>query len=72
MFNSQTKEKFRVSNFPVASKLINHAMTDLIDAIKNNKMSGQTKNKLNTIELYNKLIIFDDINMTQNDIILAR
>ena len=34
MFNSDTKEKFRVDNFPVASVLINKAMKTLIDAIK--------------------------------------
>ena len=35
-------------------------------------MSTQTKNKSKTVELDNKLIIFDDSDMTQNDIILAR
>jgi tRNA (uracil-5-)-methyltransferase len=34
MFNSATKEKFRVDNFPVASKLINQAMEALLVAIK--------------------------------------
>ncbi len=34
MFNSATKEKFRVDNFPVASKLINQAMKALLLAIK--------------------------------------
>lgn len=34
MFNSVTKEKFRVDSFPVASKLINQAMTALLAAIK--------------------------------------
>lgn len=36
MFNSNTKQKFRVDDFPVASILINKAMTGLIAAIKNN------------------------------------
>lgn len=34
MFNSATKEKFRVNDFPVASKLINLAMKALLIAIK--------------------------------------
>ena len=34
MFDSQTKEKFRVDNFPVASQLINKAMKALLIAIK--------------------------------------
>ncbi len=34
MFNSATKEKFRVDDFPVASKLINLAMKALLVAIK--------------------------------------
>lgn len=34
MFNSETKEKFRVDQFPAASKLINTAMALLIDEIK--------------------------------------
>ncbi|MCW8831859.1 MAG: tRNA (uridine(54)-C5)-methyltransferase TrmA [Colwellia sp.] len=34
MFNSETKEKFRVDDFPVASKLINQAMKALLIAIK--------------------------------------
>jgi tRNA (uracil-5-)-methyltransferase len=34
MFNSETKEKFRVDDFPVASVLINKAMKALIEAIK--------------------------------------
>ena len=37
MFNSDTKEKFRVDNFPVASVLINKAMKALIDAIKDKR-----------------------------------
>lgn len=37
MFNSNTKEKFRVDDFPVASKLINQAMKALLKAIKNTK-----------------------------------
>ena len=37
MFNSVTKEKFRVNDFPVASLLINQAMTALLDLIKNKK-----------------------------------
>jgi len=36
MFNSTTKEKFRVDDFPVASKLINRAMKALLVAIKDN------------------------------------
>lgn len=34
MFNSATKEKFRVDDFPVASQLINQAMKALLVAIK--------------------------------------
>jgi len=34
MFNSATKEKFRVDDFPVASQLINQAMQALLTAIK--------------------------------------
>jgi len=37
MFNSATKEKFRVNDFPVASVLINQAMTTLLAAVKHNK-----------------------------------
>jgi len=37
MFDSKTKQKFRVDNFPVASELINKAMKALIAAIKNHK-----------------------------------
>ncbi|MGL1958186.1 MAG: tRNA (uridine(54)-C5)-methyltransferase TrmA [Colwellia sp.] len=37
MFNSETKEKYRVDYFPVASQLINQAMKALIEAIKDNK-----------------------------------
>ena len=37
MFNSETKEKFRVDDFPVASELINQAMRALLVAIKHNK-----------------------------------
>ena len=37
MFNSETKEKFRVDEFPVASKLINRAMKALLTSIKDNK-----------------------------------
>jgi len=37
MFNSANKEKFRVTDFPVASVLINQAMTALLAAIKHNK-----------------------------------
>jgi len=36
MFNSETKQKFRVDKFPVASELINQAMSALIEAIKDN------------------------------------
>lgn len=35
MFDSETKEKFKVDNFPVASKLINQAMDALLSSIKN-------------------------------------
>lgn len=35
MFNSETKQKFRVDDFPVASLLINKAMKALIEAVKN-------------------------------------
>jgi len=37
MFNSKTKEKYRVDDFPVASLLINKAMKALLNAIKDNK-----------------------------------
>lgn len=37
MFNSETKEKFRVDDFPVACKLINQAMKALLTAIKDKK-----------------------------------
>ncbi len=37
MFNSQTKEKFRVDDFPVASQLINKAMKALLIAIKDQR-----------------------------------
>jgi len=37
MFNSETKEKFRVDDFPVASTLINQAMKALLDSIKDKK-----------------------------------
>lgn len=36
MFNSETKQKFRVDEFPVASVIINKAMKGLIDAIRDN------------------------------------
>ena len=38
MFNSQTKKRFRVDSFPVASKLINQAMVGLIAAIRDNEI----------------------------------
>ena len=38
MFNSETKQKFRVDYFPVASTLINTAMQTLIDNIRDNKV----------------------------------
>ncbi len=37
MFNSETKEKFRVNDFPVASTLINQAMKALLTLIKDKK-----------------------------------
>jgi len=37
MFNSATKEKFRVDDFPVASLLINQAMKALLTLIRNRK-----------------------------------
>ena len=37
MFNSETKEKYRVDEFPVASQLINQAMKALLIAIKDKK-----------------------------------
>ena len=37
MFNSETKEKFKVDDFPVASKLINQGMKALLLSIKNKK-----------------------------------
>mgnify|MGYP000043865252 CR=1 FL=1 len=41
MFNSETKEKYRVDQFPVASVLINQFMTALIDNIKDNTLLRQ-------------------------------
>ena len=41
MFNGETKEKFRVNEFPVASTLINQAMTALLDEIKDNTLLRQ-------------------------------
>jgi len=41
MFNSETKEKYRVDQFPVASLLINQFMSALIDNIKNNTLLRQ-------------------------------
>lgn len=38
MFNSETKQKFRVDDFPVASSLINQAMKALLLAIKDNQV----------------------------------
>lgn len=38
MFNSETKEKFRVDQFPVASKLINQAMHKLIEEIQHEEV----------------------------------
>ncbi len=37
MFNKDTKEKYRVDTFPVASVIINQAMQTLISQIKNNE-----------------------------------
>ncbi|GGO75133.1 tRNA (uridine(54)-C5)-methyltransferase TrmA [Bowmanella pacifica] len=36
MFDSQTKEKYRVDHFPPASKLINEVMIDLLELLKPN------------------------------------
>ncbi|MFX3916344.1 hypothetical protein ACJBW5_10475, partial [Streptococcus suis] len=36
MFNQQTREKYRVDQFPAASRLINDLMPLLIDAMKGN------------------------------------
>lgn len=41
MFNSETKQKYRVDYFPVASELINSAMKALITAIKDNPVLRQ-------------------------------
>ena len=41
MFNSETKEKFRVDDFPVASKLINQFMSALLDDIKDKPVLRQ-------------------------------
>jgi tRNA (uracil-5-)-methyltransferase len=41
MFNSETKEKFRVDDFPVASTLINQAMTALLAEIKDKEVLRQ-------------------------------
>ena len=38
MFNSETKQKFRVTHFPVASDLINKAMVALISGIQHNEL----------------------------------
>ncbi|WP_286264293.1 tRNA (uridine(54)-C5)-methyltransferase TrmA [Thalassotalea atypica] len=38
MFDSETKQKFRVDQFPAASILINNAMTTLIDQIRDNEV----------------------------------
>jgi len=38
MFNSETKEKFRVDQFPVASTLINNAMAELMSYIRTNTL----------------------------------
>ncbi|NMP33015.1 tRNA (uridine(54)-C5)-methyltransferase TrmA [Thalassotalea sp. M1531] len=37
MFNSETKEKYKVKSFPVASTLINEAMSTVIDFAKTNE-----------------------------------
>lgn len=41
MFNSETKEKYRVDNFPVASKLINEFMSALLSDIKDKDVLRQ-------------------------------
>lgn len=41
MFNSETKEKYKVEDFPVASKLINQFMTALLADIKNKDILRQ-------------------------------
>ena len=41
MFNSETKEKFKVEDFPVASVLINQFMTALLADIRNNEILRQ-------------------------------
>ena len=41
MFNSETKEKYKVEDFPVASVLINQFMTALLADIKNNDVLRQ-------------------------------
>ncbi|MFT6507250.1 MAG: tRNA (uracil-5-)-methyltransferase [Colwellia sp.] len=41
MFNSETKEKFKVEDFPVASVLINQFMTALLADIRNNAILRQ-------------------------------
>ncbi|REL25255.1 tRNA (uridine(54)-C5)-methyltransferase TrmA [Thalassotalea euphylliae] len=38
MFNSETKEKFKLTTFPVASVLINDAMQSLIQYVKQNEL----------------------------------
>ncbi|MDG1732217.1 MAG: tRNA (uridine(54)-C5)-methyltransferase TrmA [Thalassotalea sp.] len=38
MFNKETREKYRVDTFPVASLIINEAMTSLIANIKDNEL----------------------------------
>lgn len=41
MFNSETKEKFRVDNFPIASELINQFMTALLKDIRDKEVLRQ-------------------------------
>jgi len=41
MFNSETKEKYKVESFPVASQLINQCMSQLLIEIKDNELLWQ-------------------------------
>lgn len=41
MFNSETKQKYKVEYFPVASELINKCMSQLLIEIKNNELLRQ-------------------------------
>lgn len=58
MFDKETKERIRITQFPVASQLINHVMAKILPLIKENE---QLRHKLFQIDylstLSNKLIV---------------